>query len=342
MESELQGFKDEFETCQSLLRNIDLLLEAHKQLSLATTPAEESNEPAAIQEPDTATASNDTTQLKEELQIVQDRIRKIQELEKALNFLSTCSIPSVAASPTFYNSLSVFFASSNQQADPRIINRCSFLIQKCWDNALVAMERVLERDLVSLEAYLDDRVYREIKDQVISPLVRITKLSTSLFKTLIAHFTTSYAQLRENFITLILDGRLNSQFSDSPAKEQVLHLIERTRLLMVVEQREFASLFNYQEDELALLVKSTLNRILESIGNLMFTRIETPIRGLSNTDRSELAAFVGPLMKSILTENDLKDPFGLFLNLLNEKFFTTPAINIKSQESKSLSSVINV
>jgi hypothetical protein len=335
LEGQLNAFKTDYDECQGLLRHIDLLLEAHKQLTLATMTSTENCDAATVTEISTTSTSNN---LEKELVNVQKRIKSIEEYQKATKFLSTCSIPSVAASPIFYSSLSTLFSPSNPQPPNAVIlDRCSFLMKKCWDNALVAMERVLERDLISLEAYLDDQVYREIKEQVIIPLIRITKLAPH-FTEAITHFTQTYAQLRENFVTLVLDGRLNSQFSDSHPKEQVLHLIERTRLLMVVEQREYASIFNYSLSDLAVVVKSSLNRILESIGNLMFSRIEGPLRSLSASDRAELSAFVNPLMESVLTAEDSNNPFGLFLKLLSEKF----SLSTSKDPKPSNGGVINV
>jgi hypothetical protein len=180
-------------------------------------------------------------------------------------------------------------------------------MEKCWDNALVAMERVLDRDLVSLEAYLDDRVYKDLRNLVLKPLIQSTRS-----KDLINHFAASYAQLRINFVHFVIDVRLNTQFDSLQPSEQVLHLIERTRLIMTVERREFFEIFPPD-----LPLKPHLNKILESVGNLLFQRIEPLCK--SPQDK-EISGFVHPLMNSIL-EKDPLDPFGLFLKLLTDRFF---------------------
>ncbi len=203
-------------------------------------------------------------------------------------------------------------------------------MQKCWDNALVAMERVLDRDLTSIEAYLDDRVYKEMRDQVLKQLVNPTTLNPTLFQNLLEHFTSSYAQLRGNFIKFILDTRLNSQFASSPPRDQILHLIERTRLLMSVERREFSEIF------FEIQASPDLNKILETVGNLLFERIEHAAKHLKPEESKEIAAFIHPLMNSILSENSQKDPFGLFLKLLTERFGFKPPVtrvNIEIHES---------
>lgn len=204
-------------------------------------------------------------------------------------------------------------------------------MQKCWDNALVAMERVLDRDLTSIEAYLDDRVYKEMRDQVLKQLVNPTTLKPTLFQNLLEHFTSSYAQLRGNFIKFIIDTRLNSQFASSPPLDQILHLIERTRLLMSVERREFSEIF------FEIQASPDLNKILETVGNLLFERIEQAAKHLKPEESKEIAAFIHPLMNSILSENNQKDPFGLFLKLLTERFgFKPPITSMKIEIHESV------
>ena len=330
--------KHEFDQSKHLLNSIDLLLEAHKQLtSLDTNMSEMPSSPVL---PMSSAA--------EELERVRERIAHIEKINSAISFLSTCSIPSVASSPLFTTSLSLLV--TNTALSPSLLKRSCWLMQKCWDNAITVMERVLDRDLTSIEAYLDDNVYKEMRDRVLKQLISPVTLKPTAFSDLIVHFVNNYTQLRENFVTFILDTRLNSQFADSNPRDQVLHFIERTRLLMVVETREFQEIFGGIP---GAFVKAQLNKILETVGNLLLQRIDLPCKQLSLQDSKEIAAFIHPLMNSILNENDQKDPFGLFLKLITERFHFDASVNssdIKAvssddnagHNSTSVSNVINV
>lgn len=344
---QLNSLKSHYEQSQRILRSLDLLLEAHKQLTLVSTEQfiPEKIVDSLNLEISSSTQSRAQDECEIQLKKVQERIKEIETYNQSLKYLQNCSIPSVSASPAFYGALKIILESS-EPVPLNIIERSCRLMEKCWDNGLVAIERVLERDLISLEAYLDDRVYREIRDQVLKPLISLTKLKTfsdkdsNYFNELVIHFLASYTQLRQNFVTFILDQRLNSQFCDSSSKDQVLHLIERTRLLMVVEKREFDFIFfdfNYDYDSSVTkdpLLSSHLNKILETVGNLLFSRIEIPCRDLNFKESQEISSFIYTLMQSILgKEQNSKDPFGLFLQLLAEKFFSNPSQEIKKQQS---------
>ena len=332
LQNTLNELNYSYNQSKSLLHEIDVLLEAQKQLSLAAVP-----ETSTSTSTSTSTNTNtnilvDTEDLDDRLKQVKEKIEHLKSLETAKKFISTCSIPSVASSPIFISSLTLILTTSTTCQESKLINQACKLMEKCWDNALVAMDRVLERDLISIEAYLDDRVYREIRDQVLQKLIQPTKTMmtvttmTNVSSTLIIdHFVTTYTQLRENFVTLVLDRRLNSQFVDFNPRDQVFHLIERTRLLMVVERKEFSTIFDYDyssiNEEITCTLNSQLNRILETVGNLLFQRIEKPCRSLKPEESTELTEFIYPLMNSILVEDNLRDPFGLFLKLLTQRFF---------------------
>lgn len=349
--SRLSHLKSVYEESKRLLNDIDLILEAHKQLTLIEQVQNENS--------DNCTADNDnvppeTSQQSKSLLLeqVQQRISYLEQVQQAFNFLATVSIPSVASSLAFSSSLSLLLSSSLNSStntntntninpnshllSPQLIQRVCYFEQKCWDNAILAMERVLERDLISIEAYLDDSVYKEMRDKVLKELIRPLLINPRLFEELIIHFVTSYCQLRINFVTFILDTRLNNQFSTSPPLEQVLHLIERTRLLMVVETKEFHEIFS-----LNLPLQSHLNKILETVGNLLLQRIESPCKQLSPKNSAEISSFIHPLMDSIFITNQ-KDPFGFFLKLLVEKFnfkkpIIAPNIKIDSEISEMIS-----
>ena len=241
-----------------------MILEAHKQLELIekVQRGESTTEPAE--------------QLKlslPSLEQVQLRISYLERLNGAQNFLSNVSIPSAASSPIFTSSLRLLLQHQNGQLlTPQLLKRICYFEHKCWDNAILAMERVLERDLVSIEAYLDDGVYKEMRDKVLKELIEPLVINPKIFHELITHFVESYCQLRENFVTFVLDTRLNTQFSSSPPSEQVLHFIERTRLLMVVERSEFLEIFGCHPNN--DILKGNLNKIMETVGNLLFQRIE--------------------------------------------------------------------
>lgn len=308
-------FQAEFTRCQSILRDLDLLIEAHKQLSLAIE--EPVDKAAEVVQPKSPV---DCEELTKELSMVQAEIARLESLNSAIQLISTCSIPSVASSEPFLASLKLLL-STDQVKYAALINRAAFLMEKCWDNALVAMERVLDRDLQSLEDYLDDRVYKELRDRVLKPLLTVYKLKTSSsFVPLLEHFIASYSQLRLNSVTFILDTRLNNQFQSSKEDDQILHLIERARLLMVVETREFNGIFGDLDFETSTNKKAQLNKILETVGNLLYQRIEPLCRSLSPFQLARVSGFIHPLMKSIL-KNGENDPFGLFLKLLSEKHF---------------------
>ena len=313
---QLNILKSDYDRSQDLLRHLDLLLEAHKQLLLAITapPEDHENQEVSIERPASDIAlSPRTNGLEKELQRVQNRIAQLEAQQDARCFLSACAIPSVASSPIFSDSLGLLLDNPViSPADNQILNRSFGMMEKCWDNALTAMERVLERDLVSLEAYLDDPVYKELRDSVLKPLlVHYKHLSCAL----IEHFVSTYAQLRINFVTYVLDTRLNTQFFESQPEDQILHLIERTRLVMTVERREFMEIFSASQSQ---NLKVNLNRILETVGNLLYKRIEPICSKI--TVKSQISNFIHPLMASIL-KIDESDPFGLFLNLLAVRFF---------------------
>lgn len=255
------------------------------------------------------------------MQRVQGRIAHIEAVQSAKEFIASCSVPSVASSPLFLHSLKLITDSPVADTETEvIINRALQLMQKCWDNALVAMERVLDRDLTSIEAYLDDPVYKDLKNLVLKPLL-IHK--NRLPRHLLNHFAASYAQLRINFVKFVLDTRLNSQFDSLQPKEQVLHLIERTRLIMSQERKEYGNVFESPVSSDAhppLEIRLHLNKILESVGNLLFQRMEPLCSTLQSNSRDQVSQFIHPLMRTIL-ENDQNDPFGLFLKLLTERFF---------------------
>ena len=343
---QLNSLKTHYEQSQRVLRSLDRLLEAHKQLTLVSTeqfaPEKSVDCLNLNDEISSSTQSRSQDECEIQLKQVQERIKEIETYNHSLKYLQNCSIPSVSASPAFYAALKIILESS-EPVPLNIIERSCKLMEKCWDNGLLAIERVLERDLVSLEAYLDDRVYREIRDQVLIPLISLTKLKSfsdknlNHFYELVVHFLASYTQLRQNFVTFILDQRLNSQFCDSSSKDQVLHLIERTRLLMVVETKEFDFIF-FDYDPTSVdknpLLSSHLNKILETVGNLLFARIEIPCRDLDFKEAQEISLFIYNLMQSIFAkEQNSKDPFGLFLQLLAQKFFSNPSQEINKQQS---------
>lgn len=307
---------------------MDLLLEAHKQLSLAWPPSSSS--------PSEAPVSPKTDELETQIKQIQSRIAHLESIESARSFLSTLSIPSAASSPLFIHSLRLL-QSQNFPQDQIVIGRAYRLMEKCWDNAMTAMEKVLDRDLVSIETYLDDRVYRDLKNLVLKPL-----LQPDLNQNLLDHFASTYGQLRINLIRFVLDARLNSQFDLLPPSEQVLHLIERTRLLLTTERREFSEIF---DQSLLSSLRPHLNKILENVGNLLFQRIELIYAAIASEDSSEISSFILPLMNSLL-EKDSNDPFGLFLKLLTERFHLVNednSQNLQEQEQRTSSNnVLNV
>ena len=317
------------------MNDIDLILEVHKQFELIEK----------VQSEEETTEAEAAEEFKESLSQVKLRISHLERLNDAHNFLSTVSIPSVASSPTFSSSLRLLLQHQNGQLlTPQLIQRICYFEQKCWDNAILAMGRVLERDLVSIEAYLDDGVYKEMRDKVLKELIEPVLINPKIFNELIIHFIESYCQLRENFVTFVLDTRLNTQFSCSPPSEQVLHFIERTRLLMVVERSEFLQIFSCLPNN-EFLKGKYLNKILETVGNLLFQRIELTCKQLTNQNSEEISSFIHPLMESILIESNQKDPFGLFLKLLTQKFNFTkkpPILKIITSASDPVSNVNNV
>ena len=325
----LSRFESEFVQSQTILRDLDLLLEAHKQLSLALLEPPEEPSKGKSEHDNSTPSTLDSAELSNELSTVQLEISRLESLNSSVHLISTCSIPSVASSEPFLAALRLLISTDPVRYSSSI-SRAGLLIEKCWDNALVAMERVLEKDLFSLEDYLDDRVYKELRDRVLKPILSPFTLINPLFtnfKSILEHFIASYSRLRVNSVTYILDHRLNNQFESSKEDDQVLHLIERTRLLMVVENREFNSLFaSLQEVECK---KAQLNKILETIGNLLYQRIEPLCRSLSSFQRAKIAGFIHPLMNSILKIGS-NDPFGLFLRLLSQKHF--PEIEIKEKK----------
>lgn len=328
LSAKLLSLQTDLISSQSLLRHLDLLLEAHKQLNLAThlTPGEDV---VTVRIPETETDMD-------ELQAIRARISYLDSLQQAQSFLATCSIPSVASSPQFISAL-LLLLNNDKYIDTNLISRCGFLMQKCWDNGLVAMDRVLDRDLVSIESYLDDRVYKDLKNHVLKPLLK--PANHTLYSALLSHFLATYTQLRENFVKFVLDARLNNQFNDFSPRDQILHLIERTRLLMVVERAEFTDIFDCD-----VLANTTyLNRILEAVGNLLLNRLDSPCRSLSVDDCKSLSEFTTPLYNSILTSSNPKDPFGLFLKLLTEKYLVVLASDTKEYpEEQSRTSTSNV
>lgn len=300
----LLKLKKEYIKNETILRDLDLLIEAHKQLSLA------------LEEPPDGTAELDFSEgedLSPELINVQIEISHLESLNSAIKLISTCSIPSVASSETFLSSLKLLIECDGFKYAP-LINRANILIVKCWDNAILAMERVLERDLVSLEDYLDDKMYKELRDRVLKPFLTVTYEDDSIFD----HFLASYSRLRVNSVSLILDKRLNNQFSHLKEDDQILNLIERTRFLMVIERREFDGLFGDEIDDQKS--RAHLNKILETIGNSLYKRIDPLFTSLSPFQLKIVFDFVHPLMNSILLIDET-DPFAFFLKLLIENHF---------------------
>jgi hypothetical protein len=214
-----------------------------------------------------------------QLNQVQEEINLIEKVQEAHNFLMKVSIPSVASSPAFTSSLRLLLSNNLNchVLTPQIIQKVTHLQGKCWDNAILIMEKVLEKDLISIEVYLDDEIYKEIRDKVLKEIIKTVLINPKMFHNLIIHFIKSYCKLRENYVTFVLDTRLNNQFINLPPLHQLLHLIERTRLLFLVESKEFKEIFPF----LPSTSNFHLNKILETVGNLLFKRIEIPSKKLN-------------------------------------------------------------
>lgn len=349
---QLTSLEKRFHTQQNILRNVDLLLESHRQLTLISLSDNSPIENSGV----VSTAKVE----QEQLAIVQNRIAQISEFFKSLRFLQSCSIASVASSEQFASSLKMILLNNNSDHPDikNVIVRSDILIQKCWDNSLVAVGRILEHDLDSIESYLDDRVYQEIEQKVLQPLIALSCLDKHIFAETREHFLQSYVSLRESFLRFSVDEKLNMQLimeADKGADLKILDLIERTRLMMFVERREFHKLFNLYQTDLQILTNSHLYKVLEMVGNLLYNRIEQiQIQLKSEHEKTKISRFIKQLKTMMIEQKSSdpttssspaeKDPFYLFLNLLAERFFPfKEAVAVEpSQTSSPLSNTFSV
>jgi hypothetical protein len=205
------------------------------------------------------------SELLAKLASVQQRISALEEQSHAQTFIQSAVLPSLTASPAFFEALQCLYRTGTVSESAR--EKTLHLMKRCWTNTLTAMERVLDADCDSIEAYMDNRSYTELKEKLLKPLIRLISLDQSAFAGCLLEFSGQYAQLRQNSIRFFLE--LNGPLSTTSPEDQIMHLIERARLLMQVEAREFADIFG------RLMQKShARNEILESVGNLIYVRIE--------------------------------------------------------------------
>ncbi len=317
IKADFEHLQNQFMHTQQVLRQLDLLLEAHRQLHLLSTPT-------ATQEPSTSPSPSPSaakSELLSKLAEVQGRLASLEEHQKAEAFLKGAIMPSLTASPTFFAALQCLHRTGGLTAP--LQEKTRFLMKRCWSNTIAAMERVLDTDLDTIEAYMDDRSYTELKEKMLKPLLQIIALDPNTYADCLLDFTVQYAQLRQNSIRFLMTERqlgLDSMFSTSPPQEQITHLIERTRLLMQVEAREFDDLFTRP-----LLPKShARNEILETVGNLLYSRIENLSKG--TTETRQVAFLIQSLLESLLLlQSNTNDPFALFLQLLQRNLFPLPS-----------------
>lgn len=316
----------QFSLCQDLLRHLDLLLEAHKQLCLLSSPDSQRQLPASPPSPSVA-----KSELLSRLTAVQARIAALAEQQQATDFIDAAVLPSMTASPVFLDSLRCLHQAG--AITPQLLEKTQSLMRRCWSNTLAAMERVLAMDLDTIEAYIDDCSYTELKEKMLRPLLRIIALDPVSHAETLNDFALEYAQLRENSIRFLVNERLlslDAVFSTSQPQEQIMHLIERARLLMKVEAREFDDLFG------SLLASSKCparNRILETVGNLIYERIETLSREC--TDSTQVSSLIQSLLESLLllqSSSNIGDPFAVLLQLLQRNLFPLPTAPTHSDE----------
>lgn len=308
--AEYDAFRSTFQHTQDVLRSLDLLLESHKQLQLLSQSQLQSAEPAVT------SPSAEKGELLAKLAAVQDQIAALDAVQKAEAFIQAAVMPSLTASPTFYEALSRLY--SAQRLSPSIAAKTIQLMSKCWTNTMTAMERVLDADLDSLEAYIDDRSYAELRERVLRPLLKIVDLSPALFTESLTDFVGEYVKLRQNSVRFLVNERLNqsdSVFSTAPPEERIMHLIERARLMLQIEGREFDGLFGQFD------FKTSRNAILETVGNLMYIQIEQTARQLSEPSH-KVSQFIQSMLQSLaVLQGAANDPFTHFLRLLQNNLF---------------------